>query len=283
MADLATEPRWGRINGTFGEDAELGVAAGRRLYPRLPGRASSARESVACMTKHFPGGGPQKDGEDPHFPYGREQVYPGDNFEYHLIPFEAAFAAGTGQIMPYYGMPIGTGAGGGRLRVQPGRAHRLAARADTASTASSAPTGGCSPTRCSSDRSAGARLGRRAPERRRARAEGAGRGRRPVRRRGLPRGDRRAGTRAAASPRRASTSRRAGCCATSFASACSTTAYVDPEAAERIVGSEAFRAAGEAARSAARSCCSRPATACCPLPLRGRGSTLRTSTRRCAE
>jgi beta-glucosidase len=59
------------------------------------------------MTKHFPGGGPQKDGEDPHFPYGKEQVYPGDNFDYHLIPFEAAFAAGTAQIMPYYGMPIG--------------------------------------------------------------------------------------------------------------------------------------------------------------------------------
>ena len=59
------------------------------------------------MTKHFPGGGPQKDGEDPHFPYGREQVYPGDNFDYHLIPFEAAFAAGTAQIMPYYGMPVG--------------------------------------------------------------------------------------------------------------------------------------------------------------------------------
>src|SRR5204862_6331626 len=42
-----------------------------------------------------------------HFPYGREQVYPGDNFEYHLIPFEAAFAVGTAQIMPYYGMPVG--------------------------------------------------------------------------------------------------------------------------------------------------------------------------------
>lgn len=60
------------------------------------------------MTKHFPGGGPQKDGEDPHFPYGREQIYPGGLFDYHLKPFEAAVAAGTAQIMPYYGMPIGT-------------------------------------------------------------------------------------------------------------------------------------------------------------------------------
>lgn len=60
------------------------------------------------MTKHFPGGGPQKDGEDAHFAYGREQVYPGDQFDYHLKPFEAAFDAGTAQIMPYYGMPVGT-------------------------------------------------------------------------------------------------------------------------------------------------------------------------------
>ena len=60
------------------------------------------------MTKHFPGGGPQADGEDPHFPYGKDQVYPGGRFEEHLRPFESAFAAGTAQIMPYYGRPIGT-------------------------------------------------------------------------------------------------------------------------------------------------------------------------------
>jgi len=67
-----------------------------------------APESVSTMTKHFPGGGPQQDGEDPHFAYGREQVYPGGNFDYHLKPFRAAIAAGGSQIMPYYGMPIGT-------------------------------------------------------------------------------------------------------------------------------------------------------------------------------
>jgi hypothetical protein len=60
------------------------------------------------MTKHFPGGGPQADGEDPHFPYGKDQVYPGGRFEEHLRPFESAFAAGTAQVMPYYGRPIGT-------------------------------------------------------------------------------------------------------------------------------------------------------------------------------
>src|SRR6185312_8088208 len=48
------------------------------------------------------------DGEDPHFPYGKDQVYPGGMFEYHMRVFEAAFDAGTAQIMPYYGRPVGT-------------------------------------------------------------------------------------------------------------------------------------------------------------------------------
>ena len=108
MADLATEPRWARIMHTFGEDAEL---AGRLVAAYVRGFQGEqlGPHSVACMTKHFPGGGPQRDGEDPHFPYGKDQVYPGGMFDHHLGPFEAAFAAGTAQIMPYYGRPIGIG------------------------------------------------------------------------------------------------------------------------------------------------------------------------------
>lgn len=107
MADLATEPRWARINGTFGEDAALSARHTAAYIRGFQGDRLGAH-SVACMTKHFPGGGPQMDGEDAHFAIGKEQVYPGDNFDYHLIPFDAAFAAGTSQIMPYYGMPIET-------------------------------------------------------------------------------------------------------------------------------------------------------------------------------
>jgi beta-glucosidase len=107
QADLATEPRWSRIGSTFGEDAEL-VSRMVVAYVRGFQGATLGPSSVATMVKHFPGGGPQKDGTDPHFEWGREQVYPGDNFEYHLRPFEAAFAAGASQIMPYYGMPVGT-------------------------------------------------------------------------------------------------------------------------------------------------------------------------------
>jgi beta-glucosidase len=61
---------------------------------------------VATMTKHFPGGGPQFEGLDPHFPFQKGQVYPGNNFDYHLIPFNAAIAAHTAAMMPYYGVPM---------------------------------------------------------------------------------------------------------------------------------------------------------------------------------
>ena len=105
MADLATEPRWSRIAGTFGEDAELAAKMTAAYIRGFQGEAVGP-ESVACMVKHFPGGGPQKDGLDPHFAYGKEQVYPGDNFDYHLPPFEAAFEAGVEQVMPYYGIPM---------------------------------------------------------------------------------------------------------------------------------------------------------------------------------
>lgn len=106
MADLATEPRWGRSNGTFGEDAALSAAMTYAYVKGFQGDTLT-NESVICMTKHFSGGGPQKDGEDAHFPYGKEQVYPGDNFDYHIRPFtEGAFPANTGQIMPYYGIPM---------------------------------------------------------------------------------------------------------------------------------------------------------------------------------
>lgn len=107
QVDLATEPRWSRQSGTFGENAELSGELGAAYIRGLQGPSLGAT-SVAAMVKHFPGGGPQKDGEDPHFAHGREQVYPGGNFEYHLKPFEAVFAAGVSQVMPYYGMPIGT-------------------------------------------------------------------------------------------------------------------------------------------------------------------------------
>ncbi|MFV0131975.1 glycoside hydrolase family 3 N-terminal domain-containing protein [Streptomyces sp. HMX87] len=107
--DLATEPRWARISGTFGEDAGLTSRLVAAYIEGLRGPGDGlGRDSVAAMVKHFPGGGPQLHGEDPHFAYGKEQAYPGGFFDYHLEPFRAAVAAGATQMMPYYGKPVGT-------------------------------------------------------------------------------------------------------------------------------------------------------------------------------
>ncbi|WP_369753984.1 glycoside hydrolase family 3 N-terminal domain-containing protein [Flavobacterium sp. WC2409] len=107
MADLATEPRWQRIEGTFGENADLGADMIREIVLGFQGKQLN-KNSVAMTTKHFPGGGPQVDGQDPHFEWGKDQHYPGGMLEYHLKPFKSAIEAGTSSIMPYYAKPIGT-------------------------------------------------------------------------------------------------------------------------------------------------------------------------------
>jgi beta-glucosidase len=108
QADVASEPRWPRTVGTFGADPDL-VCELVRPYVRGLQGPTLGPHSVAAMTKHFPGAGPQKGGEDAHFADGREQVYPGGRLGEHLRPFLAALRAGTSQVMPYYGMPVGTG------------------------------------------------------------------------------------------------------------------------------------------------------------------------------
>lgn len=107
MADLATEPRWQRIEGTFGEDAQWVSQVIREVILGFQGKKIN-ENSVALTTKHFPGGGPQVEGQDPHFPWGKDQHYPGNNFQYHLKPFKAAIKAGTASMMPYYAKPINT-------------------------------------------------------------------------------------------------------------------------------------------------------------------------------
>lgn len=105
-ADVATEPRWNRFRETFGEDAKLTAEIITALVRGFQGEKLGPH-SVALTTKHFPGAGPADDGMDAHFEYGKNQVYPGRNLEYHLLPWKAAIAAGTAMIMPYYAVPKG--------------------------------------------------------------------------------------------------------------------------------------------------------------------------------
>ncbi|TID06477.1 putative beta-glucosidase C [Colletotrichum higginsianum] len=107
QVDLATEPRWSRLGNTWGEDANLTSELLVEYIKGFQGKELGPY-SVTTVTKHFPGGGPMENGEDSHFTYGKNQTYPGDNFDYHLIPFKAAIAAGARQMMPYYSRPIGT-------------------------------------------------------------------------------------------------------------------------------------------------------------------------------
>ena len=104
MSDMATEPRWARNFGTFGSNAELSAEMTVAYMKGFQGSGLSDK-SVMTMVKHFPGGGPQLDGLDPHLKSGESQVYPGENFEYHLAPFIAAIENDMRVVMPYYGIP----------------------------------------------------------------------------------------------------------------------------------------------------------------------------------
>ena len=115
QCDLATEPRWFRFPGTFGEDAKLSSDLTRAYcdgFQTSEGEAEIedvwGRDSVNTMVKHWPGGGCGEGGRDAHFGCGKYSVFPGGNFEYHLKPFlEGAFelegkTKKASSVMPYY-------------------------------------------------------------------------------------------------------------------------------------------------------------------------------------
>ncbi|WP_211235798.1 glycoside hydrolase family 3 protein [Psychromonas aquimarina] len=103
MADLATEPRWYRVHETFTEDSDLASKIMTMLVSNLQGKEVTS-DSIVLTMKHFPGGGPQFLGLDPHYIAGQHQSYPADMFDYHLQPFKSAIDAGVAALMPYYGI-----------------------------------------------------------------------------------------------------------------------------------------------------------------------------------
>lgn len=91
---LTQRYQWSRICGGFGEDADIASELTTAYIKGLQGE-SIGPQSVAACVKHFPGGGPQRGGDDCHMQWGAEADYPGDNWEYHLKPFRAAVNAGV--------------------------------------------------------------------------------------------------------------------------------------------------------------------------------------------
>ena len=106
QADLATEPRWSRSTGTFGEDAQL---AKRMVQAYIGGFQNGAtginKDSVITIVKHWVGYGAQPEGFDGHSAYGKYNVFPKNNLPYHIIPFTGAFAANVAGVMPTYPIP----------------------------------------------------------------------------------------------------------------------------------------------------------------------------------
>jgi beta-glucosidase len=103
QADLATEPRWARANGTFGEDAETAKRMVEAYVAGIQNGADGLNSgSVVAVVKHWAGYGAAKDGWDGHNYYGRYAEFSGHNFEQHLIPFTGAFVAHVGAAMPTY-------------------------------------------------------------------------------------------------------------------------------------------------------------------------------------
>lgn len=112
QVDIATDPRWARFNGTFGESPQLSAAMAEAYCDGFQNSEGSENgwgsTSVNAMVKHWPGGGSGEAGRDAHYGVGKFAVYPGNNFNDHLIPFvDGAFKlkGKTGQasaVMPYY-------------------------------------------------------------------------------------------------------------------------------------------------------------------------------------
>lgn len=103
QADIATEPRWTRINGTFGSTGEAAKDQVRAYVEGLQGGTEGlTTDGVATVVKHWVGYGAQVNGYDSHYYYGRYAAFPGNNFQEHLTPYEGAFAAGAAGIMPTY-------------------------------------------------------------------------------------------------------------------------------------------------------------------------------------
>ena len=138
QVDLATEPRWSRFAGTFGEGSRLAgdmaAAYVHGFQSTWDGTGPDAKdqgwgpESVVTMIKHFPGDGAAEGGREAHNNFGKFNVYPGDNLKEHATVFAAAFdiagskTGGALAVMPSYSIamtptgPIGEAVGSGYSR-----------------------------------------------------------------------------------------------------------------------------------------------------------------------
>lgn len=115
QVDIASDPRWMRASGTFGEDPFLSADMAKAYCDGFQTSSDGYEikdgwgyKSVNAMVKHWPGGGSGESGRDAHYGIGKFAVYPGNQFEQHMIPFfQGAFklngkTKAASAVMPYY-------------------------------------------------------------------------------------------------------------------------------------------------------------------------------------
>lgn len=105
--DLATDPRWLRVDGTFGENVELASEMAAALVDGLQSSSGTdgwGSESVAAMIKHWAGDGPGEGGRESHTEAGKYGVYPGGNFDAHAEVFLGAMDSAA--VMTAYSIAL---------------------------------------------------------------------------------------------------------------------------------------------------------------------------------
>ena len=101
-SDIASEPRWGRVMETFGEDPELVTSMVRaQIIAFQNGTTGLNKDGIVACIKHFPGAGPQMEGKDTSPIVADEET-----LQIHLKPYYAAIEVNVGSVMPYYSVPL---------------------------------------------------------------------------------------------------------------------------------------------------------------------------------
>ncbi len=110
MVDIARDPRWGRIIEGAGEDPYLGAAVAVAQVRGFQGGELGAPDHVIAGPKHFAGYGAALGGRD----YDEVNLSDSELWNVYFPPFEAAVAAGAGNVMTAYMDLNGVPASGSR-------------------------------------------------------------------------------------------------------------------------------------------------------------------------
>ena len=101
MVDIARDPRWGRIIEGAGEDPFLGAAVAAAQVRGFQGGAIGQPDRIIAGPKHLAGYGAALGGRD----YDEVNLSEYELWNVYFPPFEAAVAAGAGNVMTAY-MPL---------------------------------------------------------------------------------------------------------------------------------------------------------------------------------